>query len=235
MLMGWPQPNQIKVWFQKFRNGDLFCKDMLRLWRPLLNLEPQLRTFLEQSSFASARVIGQHFLMTISTIRDILQRQLEMKGFSRRWVPHVLSSAQKAARLEASKEMLRILQGSKANEFEGIAMGNESWLRYSYLFPKMFTQSPAEVVPRTRQALGAKKTMITSFLPARKLMVLDVLPKGPKHNQQYFVDYIFTDLKKANLSFHRPMPESTFWVRMDNSLCQYGSKVTSKFGKHHVS
>jgi hypothetical protein len=57
----------------------------------------------------------------------------------------------------------------------------------------MFARAPSEVIPRTRQTNAAKKTMITIFFTARPLTLLDVLPKGSKFNQQYFIDYVFPD------------------------------------------
>jgi hypothetical protein len=48
-----------------------------------------------------------------------------MRKFSRRWVPHFLSQAQKVARVEASIEMLRILQESEENSFDGVATSDE--------------------------------------------------------------------------------------------------------------
>jgi hypothetical protein len=74
----------------------------------------------------------------------------------------------------------------------------------------MCAGSPAEVIPTTQQAVGAKKTAIPLFYTTRKLIVLDVLPKGHKYNQQYFVGCVSPDLKKANLSFHGRMRESIF-------------------------
>jgi hypothetical protein len=56
-----------------------------------------------------------------------------MRRFSRRWVPHFLSEAQEAARVEASKEMLRILQDMEENKFDGIVTGDEPWFRYFYM------------------------------------------------------------------------------------------------------
>jgi hypothetical protein len=61
---------------------------------------------MQKYPFGSARVIAQHFLTTVPTIKDMLQRELGMKKFSRRWVPHFLSPAQKIARVEASKTTL---------------------------------------------------------------------------------------------------------------------------------
>jgi transposase len=102
--------SQIKIWLQKFRNCDLSCRDSPRSGRPPLTLGPQLETFLQNCSFARARIIAQHFLTTVPTIKDIFQRELGMIKFSRRWVPHFLSLAQKVALIEASKTTLRVLQ-----------------------------------------------------------------------------------------------------------------------------
>jgi hypothetical protein len=79
------------------------------------------------------------------------------------------------------------------------------------------------------------KTIITLFIITRKLIDLDVLPKGNKYKQKYSVDSFLPDLKKANLSLHRRMPESTFCLHMDNSICNDGSDVMSNFRKHHAS
>jgi hypothetical protein len=106
-------------------------------------------------------------------------------------VPHFLSEAQKAARVKASKEMLRILQDSEENKFEGIVTGDESWFRYLYLCSKIFARSPAEIVPRIRQGIDTKKTMVTMFFTGRELIILDVLPKDSKFNQLYFTNHFF--------------------------------------------
>jgi hypothetical protein len=81
-----------------------------------LTIRPQLAAILQKYSFASARVLAQHFLTSVPTIEEILQRELELKKFSRRWVPHFLFSTQKIAdskvyprenpRLEVPREFL---------------------------------------------------------------------------------------------------------------------------------
>jgi hypothetical protein len=130
--------SQIKIWLQKFRNGDLSCKDSPRSGRPLLTLGRQLEAFMQKYPFASTRVIARHFLTTVPTIKNIFQRQLRMKKFSLHWVSHFLSSIQKVARVEASKTILRVLQGAESNHFEGVATGDESWFRCCYLSSTMF-------------------------------------------------------------------------------------------------
>jgi hypothetical protein len=55
----------------------------------------------------------------------------------------------------------------------------------------MLTRSLTDVIPKSQQATGTKKTMITLFFTGRKLIVRDILSKGSKFNQLYFIDYIF--------------------------------------------
>jgi hypothetical protein len=55
-----------------------------------LDLGPQLAAFLHQYPFASARVFAQHSLTSVPTITEILQGELGLENFSRRWVPHFL-------------------------------------------------------------------------------------------------------------------------------------------------
>jgi hypothetical protein len=92
----------------------------------------------------------------------------------------------------------------------------------------MFAQSPTDVIPRTLQVIRTKKIMVTIFFTGRKLTVLDILPKGSKFDQLYFVDYIFPDLKRENENFHCRIPQAIFRVHVDNSICHNGSKVASK-------
>jgi hypothetical protein len=65
----------------------------------------------------------------------------------------------------------------------------------------MFAQSLAEVLPRIRQRIDTKNIMVTIFFTQRKRIVLDVLPKGSKFSQLYFIDYMFPDSKRVNLNF----------------------------------
>jgi hypothetical protein len=52
-----------------------------------------------------------------------------------------VSDAQKAACVEAAKEMLMILQEPETNDFDGIATGDESWFQHTTASSKMFTRS----------------------------------------------------------------------------------------------
>jgi hypothetical protein len=194
--------SQIKIWLQRFRTGDLSCSDLPRVGGPPLTLVPQVEASLQKCSFPSARIIAKHFLTTASTVKEILPRELGMRKLSWRWVSHYLSDAQKVPPVEAAKEMLRILQESETNDFDGIATGDESWFQRTRASSKTIACLAVNVIPRTGQAVGAK-TMITVFFTAEKLIVFDVLPRGSTFSQLYFINNIFPDSKTTNLKFRR--------------------------------
>jgi hypothetical protein len=73
----------------------------------------------------------------------------------------------------------------------------------------MFTRSAADVIPTTRQAVGAK-LMITMFFTAKKLIMFNVCPRGSTFNPLYLIRNIFPDLKAASLICRRQKTGSTF-------------------------
>jgi transposase len=99
----------------------------------------------------------------------------------------------------------------------------------------MFATSAREVVPRTKENISAKKTMVTIFFTSTRLLVLNVLPKGTKFNQDYFIDTALPNLcsEKRRIARRKGLPN--FSVHMDNSVCHKGAKVTEKFEKRHIA
>jgi hypothetical protein len=67
----------------------------------------------------------------VPTIKAILQRELGLEKFPRRWAPHFLSPTQNIVHLEASIDMLRIPHELEENHFEGIVTGDGSWFQHS--------------------------------------------------------------------------------------------------------
>jgi hypothetical protein len=82
-------------------------------------------------------------------VKEILRRELGLKKFSRRWVPHFLSDGQKKLRVDASRKLLSLLGIDAEHNFKRIATGDESWFRYSSYSDLMFPGSRESVVPRS--------------------------------------------------------------------------------------
>jgi hypothetical protein len=68
------------------------------------------------------------------------------------------------------------------HNFEGIAIGNESWFQYSSYSNSMFAGSRESVVPKIQRDISGQKTILAIFFILRRLLVLETLPKGKKFN-----------------------------------------------------
>jgi hypothetical protein len=82
--------------------------------------------------------------------------------------------------------MPRIPHESEENHFKGIITGDKSWFQYSHSYPasKMFVRLPTDVIPRARQAIGTKQTMVAIFFTGCKFILLDTYQKEA-HSTSY--------------------------------------------------
>jgi histone-lysine N-methyltransferase SETMAR len=175
-----------------------------------------------------------HFGISPSTVREILRRELGLSQFNRKWVSHLLSNDQKKLRVDASRKLLSMLGMYAEHNFEGIAPGDESWFQYSSYSDSMFADSRESVVPRVRQGISGRKTMITIFFTSTRLLVLEALPKGAKFNQDYFIDAIFPGLYNEKTRISRKKGFPAFSVHIDNSMCYNGNKISEKLAKGSI-
>jgi hypothetical protein len=85
-------PSTVKNWLRRFKSGDLFCGDEERPGRPLISLSPALQCFLKKFLFTSVGVMTERFSMDPDHIKSILDRELSLRKFTHRRVPHILSA-----------------------------------------------------------------------------------------------------------------------------------------------
>jgi len=191
---------EVKFWLARFREGDLSCEDHERVGRPLAVLGTVLHKFLTKHPFASARIMAEHFNLSHPTVKEILQREMGLRKFTRRWVPHLLTPSQKAERVDAANRMLEVLELKRSDFFEGITTGDESWFRYSYCSDHMYAESAEAVVPRVRLSVATKKVMLTVFFTASRLIVLQELPKGSTFTRDFlYVQFSLRFLRKKEI------------------------------------
>jgi hypothetical protein len=74
----------VKQRLRRFREGDTSCEDRIRARRPLTILGDVLSKFVFKYPFASAKNIVSHFDMSISTVKNLLGRELGLGQLIRR-------------------------------------------------------------------------------------------------------------------------------------------------------
>jgi hypothetical protein len=171
-------PAAIERWLARFREGDLSYADHFRSGRPVIDISECLRAVLDKFPVASANMMSKHFDMARGTIMEILQRDLRLKKFSRRWVPHQLSSSRKVDCANRSRALLHMLQELQPFHFEGITTGDKFWFRYECESDSMVAPSADVVLPRLGAGFQVKKTRTTVFFTATRLIVLNSPPQS---------------------------------------------------------
>jgi predicted metalloprotease with PDZ domain len=70
---------------------------------------------------------------------------------------------------------------------------------------------------------------VTIFFTGTKLLVLDVLLREQKFNQDLFLTAIAPELFKENSNAKRRVEKKQLVVHMDNSMCHNGHKIQEYF------
>jgi hypothetical protein len=173
----------VERWVSRFKTGAATCEDNQRPCRPPCDFGSSLAAFLLEFAFASACQMSKHLHTSHTTIKDILRRQLGLRRFSRRWVPHQLSEDQKTALVRDSIARLAIVRPLQDNSFERLSPGDESWFLYEYLSGSMFAASRETIRSRCEHKIQGKKTMITVFFTTTLLLILNALPHSQTFTQ----------------------------------------------------
>jgi transposase len=192
-------------------------------------LAEPLRLFLDNDPFTTARMLSRHFNVSATTVKEILARDLGMRKFTRRWVPHTLSDLQKVKRVETSTELFHILNELEVDSFDGITTDDESSFQYLSESSAMFAKWLRDVNPRTRPGIGVTKRMSTIVFANRKLLIAEDLPKGQKYSQDYFISDILPALEREKMRYKRRKQGGTCYAHMNHSKSHDGAKIQGKF------
>jgi histone-lysine N-methyltransferase SETMAR len=218
----------VKNWLRRFKCGDLSCSHEEQPERRLISLGLALQRFLKKFPFANARVMARNFLVDRATIKRILDQELGLRKFTRRWVPHILSVEQKLRKVMESQSLMTILANLADKNVQGVMSGDELWFSYLIESDAMFISCPAEMIPTVGPSISRRKVVITLFFTANGRLILDTLPKESKDNEHHFIDNLFPVLNQVRTGNPSLKVTPTLMVHTDNSICPNGSEITEK-------
>jgi hypothetical protein len=121
----------IKRWCWRFKDGNLSRDDRFKSGESGTNIWAAISQFLSTDTFFSARALAKRLATSPNTIKEILTRDLGMRKFTRRWVPHDLSARDKAQRAVDAQMLLQALRNEQSQNFSYIMTGDESWFYYN--------------------------------------------------------------------------------------------------------
>jgi hypothetical protein len=128
-------------------------------------------------------------------------------------------SAYRPERCEISKGLLTVLKNGESTEFSRVVIGDESWFSYHYQSTHCYAKSCDEEPSTTKITIAAKRAMVIIFFTGTKLLVLDVLPREEKSNQNHFLADIAPELSKKSSNAKRRIDKTQSIVHTDNSMC----------------
>jgi hypothetical protein len=81
-------------------------------------------------------------------------------------VPHELTPANQAKRVEDARPLSQALRSDPENHFTHMMTCNESWFYYGYQSPTILRYGRDEVIARVSETTSSKKAMMTILLLA---------------------------------------------------------------------
>lgn len=130
-----PSNTTIFRWYREFSFGRSSLADEVREGRPKSAVVPQnidaVRNLIMEDRHVTYREIEASLDISMTSINKILHEHLGVKKISSRWIPHMLTGAQKRARMDWCKEMLKKYEYGTSNAVYNIYTGDESWI-YAY-------------------------------------------------------------------------------------------------------
>jgi hypothetical protein len=110
----------------RFRAGQETVQDDKRPERPHQNdLGEEVLRFLERQPHSSFSEINKALLSPRTTILRVFDN-FGLRFFAPRWIPYLLSDAQKADRVELSQHMLDMMQRLSTKQRKYLITGDES-------------------------------------------------------------------------------------------------------------
>lgn len=161
----------VRKWYSRFRDGDERLEDREREGRPKTavteeNVE-KIKDLIESNPRISYDGIQQCLKIGRQAVNTILTEHLRVKKVAAKFVPHLLTSNNKAARVEFCNSMLSTFSNGQSPMVWDIITGDETWIREND--PRSINQrrvwcfESEEPLPQVRGSAWVGKQMVATF------------------------------------------------------------------------
>jgi histone-lysine N-methyltransferase SETMAR len=201
----------VRRWITAFKNGRQSIEDESHFGRPkeVVNEHSiaNVQRILNENPRTTIRILSLELGLSTHSIHNILHHELHMRKVCARWIPHLLTEAQKKTRVQKSKELLAQYGPGGKNRLTDIVTGDECWIHYFGIPNKLQNMvwlgedEPRPVV--LRQGFRSRKSMFTIFFNHTGPVLVNVLPKGLTINARYYSSIVLPQVVK-NIEKERP-------------------------------
>lgn len=186
---------------------------------------------------ATVRELAQAHNTSFHTIHNILHDDLGLSKKSARWVPKLLSDAQKDERVRICQQLVAAVHRHSMAYLDSIVTMDETMV--SLHTPETKKQSKRWVPKgqpgpiKARVHASRTKLMVIAFFDAKGLIYTNIVPKGKTVNAAYIVKTLGRFL--VNLRQKRPqLAEQGFRFHWDNAPVHTAAVVKNWFAAHAI-
>lgn len=195
----------------KMKKGTHSIFDQNRTGRPKKSaLIPQIQNYLKENPYSSTRNIAKHMNADKKTVKFILVNELHMKQVNFKWIPHVLTSQNKAIRVEMCTKLLEFLSNANNNKLRKVLTQDESWIYFSNPRNSMWIHEDDKIPQRVSRKIDSKKVMISVIWSITGIKSITMLGRDQKFNRVFFSETVLKDLSKK-------ISTKGYYLHMDNA------------------
>ncbi|KAI6658791.1 Transposase [Oopsacas minuta] len=136
-------------WARRFREGRVSIEDRVRIGRPVSSISDknilEVSAFLEEDPHITLVEIPDAVGISTGTAQAIVHDNMKFRKICARWVPHLLTQAQKAKRVQCTTKLLSEFDRADSRRLFEIVTGDE----LGYVILSLYQKS--------KQSMGGKK------------------------------------------------------------------------------
>ncbi len=180
---------RVRVWHKQFTAGDDRIKDKPKSGCPRSARSEEnvraVQAFLNNNRAVNLQDVAEHVQISVSSAHRMLKKDIKLSKLSPKFVPKVLTQAQKDVQKRACEHNLELLK-TEPNLLETIITGDESWVSV-YEIPSKNNSSewlpkgthrdhPVKALPQRNE----HKSMLTLFFDKRGVVHTEFAPRGQR-------------------------------------------------------
>ena len=185
---------QCHEWYQRFKSGRISIEGDPKSGRPSTSMDDdqleKVLAVIRQNSRVTVREVAEEVGICKSSCHLILADKLKMRRVAAKFVPRLLTDAQKENRVAVSQELFD-LSNADENFLKNVIICDETWV-YGYDVETNLHSSQwmgklsSRPKKRARQSCSNVKVILIVFFDWKGIVHYEFVPRGETVNKEFY-------------------------------------------------